>query len=460
MMPDPNARRRVVAIVGRPNVGKSTIFNRLAGRRVAIVHEECGVTRDRLMREVTWNDERFELIDTGGIAHIDKAHTADAISKGTRMQVEAALADAAVAILVVDVTAGVAPLDVEVARLLRESGCKAFVAANKADSPERDEDCYEFSRLGFPVFPVSALHNRGFGPLAGEVLKVLPKVEEQSRIFPLKVAVVGRPNVGKSSYINRLLRAERVIVSEVPGTTRDSIDIPFVVGEGPQARHYKLIDTAGMRQMGKVDTAVERYSHFRAEDSIRESDVSVLVLDAVQGPTLQDKKVGAMIRKYEKGCVIVVNKWDLAKGLTQREYEPAVRKEIPFMTHCPIVFVSAHTGYDIRKSVDAIDRVAANVRTILPTGVLNRTLLDTTERVQPPSVGGKRLRIYYVTQVGSAPIRIKMFVNYTKLIKEAYQQFLLRMLRDKFGLEGAPIRLEFAARKREALADLLGRRKP
>jgi GTP-binding protein len=301
------AGRRVVAIVGRPNVGKSALFNRIAGIRIAIVHEEVGVTRDRITREVIWRDQRFELIDTGGIGFIDKAKTDDAIARGTRAQVDVAIQDAAVVIFVTDITSGVVPLDQEVAKLLRVSGKKVFVAANKADHDKLESGLAEFETLGFPVLPASALHGRGVDTLMQFVLAELPPAEKYSEKGALRVAIVGRPNVGKSSYINQLLGSERVIVSEVPGTTRDSIEIPFSIGAGNSARHYMLIDTAGMRKVGKVHGSVERFSVFRAEQSIEHADVVVLMLDAEQGPTVQDKKIAAKILDEKKGCVLIVN---------------------------------------------------------------------------------------------------------------------------------------------------------
>ncbi len=438
-------KRRVVAIVGRPNVGKSTIFNRLVGERLAIVHEERGVTRDRLMKETSWNDERFMLIDTGGICSVDgKGH--DAINQGIRNQVEAALDDAAVVIHVVDVETGVIDADKDVARLLRARQCIVFVAANKSDNPERDKDTVDFACLGFPVFPVSALHDRGFYDLMKAVVGVLPPADSVENMTPLKVAVVGRPNVGKSSYVNRLLCSERVIVSEIPGTTRDSIDIPFVVGKGEQARHYMLIDTAGIRHTGKIDSSVEMFGRYRAEDSIKRADVVVLVLDTVAKPTAQDKKIADMIMKYGKGCVLVINKWDLA-DTTQRQYAPVVADMMPFMAHCPIVFTSAKTGFNIRNTVDAIDHVAGQVRVMIPTGVLNRAIIGAWKKVHPPAVKGKDLKVYYVTQVGCLPIRIRLFVNDPQIVTEAYKGYIIRMLRRSFGLEGAPVELQFRARR-------------
>lgn len=438
-----NSGGRVVAIVGRPNVGKSAIFNRLAGRRIAIVDAQSGVTRDRLMREISWGEERFELIDTGGVCNIDGAIMPDKIETGIRNQIDAALADAAVAVFVTDIASGLFPLDQEVARMLRVSGCFTVVAANKADTPGRDKDASEFDRFAFPLFCVSALHNRGFGPLMDAVIEALPHVENVTVRNPLKVAVIGRPNVGKSLYVNRLLRNDRVIVSDVPGTTRDSIDIPFVVGKGNQARHYVLIDTAGMRRAGKVKSSVERFSLFRAEKSISNADVVVLMLDAVQGPTAQDKKIASLILKRGKGCLILVNKWDIAGETTQRQYGPAIFRAMPFMGHCPIMFMSAKTGYNIRRTVEAIDHVAAQVRVVLPTGILNRTILDAYERVHPPTIKGKRLKLFYATQVGCKPVRIRLFVNDPKRVRPAYRDYLIKTLRQKFGLEGAPVVLQF-----------------
>ena len=304
----PECSRRVVAIVGRPNVGKSAVFNRLSGRRVAIVHSESGVTRDRLMREVCWDERRFELIDTGGLAVVEKAVPHDRIEAHIRRQVEAALDDASAVIFVVDAIYGPVPLDEEVATLLRPRGDKVVVAVNKADSPARDAEAVEFERFGFPVYPVSALHDRGFSALMSDVLDRLPRVGEPTRVNPLKVAVVGRPNVGKSSYVNRILRSERVIVSDLPGTTRDSVDVPFSVGRGEQARHYLLMDTAGIRRTGKISSAVERFGRFRAEESIQRCDVAVVLLDAGQGPTAQDKKIASLVMQHDKGCVILDNK--------------------------------------------------------------------------------------------------------------------------------------------------------
>jgi len=438
-------KTRVVVIVGRPNVGKSAMFNALIGKRVSIVHAESGVTRDRVMREATWNEHRFELIDTGGMAIIDKSVRNDQVDAGIVAQASAALEDADVAILTVDVQAGLHMLDEEVAKILRNSGIKTFVAANKVDSDHYIAHCDEFSKFGFPVFPVSAINNRGFNELLAAVVAELPEVENVTIENPLKVAVVGRPNVGKSSYINRILQENRLIVSDVAGTTRDSVDIPFTFGHGKQTRHYCLMDTAGMRKMTKIKDAVEKYSYFRAEDSIKRCDVAVLVLDALQGPSVQDKKIAAMISKNYKGCVVLVNKWDLQEE-TQTQFGPKLLKEIGFLAHCPIVFCSAKDGYNIRKSLDAIDHVGAQVSTQIPTGILNRAIQNAYKKVNPQSVGGKRLKIYYVTQTGIEPIRFRFYVNSPKLLMPNYKTYLMRQLRESFGLEGAFVYLDFRAR--------------
>ena len=442
MNTDPTPRR-VVAIVGRPNVGKSALFNRIAGLRLAIVHEEVGVTRDRITREVVWRDQRFELIDTGGIGFIDKAKTDDSIARGTRAQVDVAIQDAAVVIFVVDITSGVVPLDQEVAKLLRASGKKVFVAANKADHDRLDAGLAEFARLGFPVLSVSALHGRGVDTLMQFVLAELPPAGKHFEKGALRVAIVGRPNVGKSSYINKLLGSERVIVSEVPGTTRDSIEIPFAIGAGNSARHYTLIDTAGMRKVGKVHGSVERFSLFRAEQSIEHADVVVLMLDAEQGPTVQDKKIAAKILEEKKGCVLIVNKWDLATGIKPKDYETALRKVMFFLNFAPMLFVSAKSGFNMRESVDMIDEVASQVRTTLTTGLLNRVMRDAFDRVQPPMVQGRRLKYYYCTQTGTQPVRVRFFVNETTRVTPAYRSYLLSSLRKVFGLVGAPVILDF-----------------
>ncbi len=437
---------RIVAIVGRPNVGKSALFNRIVGRRIAIVHDQPGVTRDRLSAEARWRGERFELIDTGGLGFIDGEAAKDVLSAGTRAQAEVAIADASVIILATDVTDGVTPLDREVAALLRASGRPVLLAANKADHEGLDTQASEFAALGFPVFPVAALHNRGFDALLSAVLERLPPGESPTVENPLRVAIVGKPNAGKSSFVNRVLRSDRVIVSPIPGTTRDSIEIPFTIGSGPQARHYRLIDTAGLRKLRRAEDAVERWSVMRAQKSIEDADVVVLMIDAAQGPTEQDKKIAGLILDARKGCVLLVNKWDLATAetkVTQREYEKALRRDLYFLSYVPVVFVSAQSGLNVRKAVETIDYVAGQISTTLPTSTLNKVLHDAVKRVAPPRTGGKRLKFYYAAQTGVRPLRFRFFVNQPDLCVPSYQAYLIAALREAAGFEGAPIVVEY-----------------
>ncbi len=435
---------RAVALVGRPNVGKSALFNRLVGRRLSIVHEESGVTRDRVTAEAEWQGDRFEVIDTGGLQPPARGAPTDLITAGIAQQVETAIADAAAILLVVDITAGLHALDHAVADRLRRTALPVWILANKADHEGVDTLGSEFTALGFPVQPVSALHNRGMDTVLSQVVPALPAQEPEESAVPLQVAVVGRPNVGKSSYINRLLRNERVIVSAVPGTTRDSIAIPFTVGHGPQARAYTLIDTAGMRRKGKIKDTVERFSLMRTEKSIARADVVLLLLDAQQGPTAMDKQIAARIVEQQRGIVLGVNKWDLARagGVTQRAYTEALSTALPFLGFAPIVYFSAQSGYNIRRSIDVIDHVAAQVRTPLSTGLLNRVLQDACTQRPPPARAQRRFKLYYATQVGTQPIRIRCFVNAPRLLPDAYRQYLVRILRQTFGLEGAPIVLQ------------------
>lgn len=442
---------RVVAIVGRPNVGKSAVFNRIAGQRIAIVHDESGVTRDRLVREVEWDNQHFSLEDTGGVAILEAQGEKDPIEAGIRTQVDYALKDAAVAILVVDVQVGLHALDEEVAAIVRKAGVPCVVAVNKCDLPSHETGTDEFARLGFPLYPTSAEHGRGFGELMDAVLPHIPPATTNiTEVHPLRVAVVGRPNAGKSSYINRLLHEDRVIVSDVAGTTRDSIDVPFTIGAGPQARHYVLVDTAGMRNKHKVDSAVERFSLFRAEESVKNADVVVLVMESEIGPTDQDKRIAGLAMEAKKGLVILMNKWDLAmaKGMTQTKAEPVLRQMMPFANYCPVVFISAKDGLNVRKSIDVIDTVAAHMHTTLPTGMLNRTLLEAQQRVSAPRQFGKSLRLYYAVQVCVNPVTIRIFVNDAKLTTRGYTDFLIHSLRDRFELEGAPVVLFYRTRAR------------
>ena len=443
--------KRTVVIVGRPNVGKSALFNRIANRRIAIVHDQSGVTRDRIVREVAWNDEAFHLVDTGGIRLFDGTREKNIIEMAVRDQVDVAMADAACIILVVDVLSGLQPADEEVARLVHKSGRPCFLAINKCDLPQHESGAGDFAKLAFPAFKVSAQHNRGMEELMAAVTKALPpksEAEKAADAKPLRVAIVGRPNAGKSSYINRLLRSDRVIVSNVAGTTRDCVDVPFTIGTGPTARHYTLVDTAGMRHVHKIDTSVERFSLFRSEEAVRECDVAVLVMDAEIGPTTQDKYIASMIQREAKACVILINKWDLAraKGFTETAAIAHMREMLPYLRHVPVVFMSAQEGYNVRNSIEAIDRVAEHQRRVLPTGVLNRTLSNALAQIQMPGKNGRHLRFHYATQTGSNPMILRLFVNDARLATKPFQDFLIRNIREAFDLEGAAIILQFRSR--------------
>jgi GTP-binding protein len=368
-----------------------------------------------------------------------------------RRQAEAALGDADAVILVVDAVEGLHPLDAEVAELVRRHGKRAVIAANKCDHPRQDGHADEFERLGFPVRPVSAFHDRGTEELMDAVLQDLPHVARaEAEPEPLRVAIVGHPNVGKSSFINRLLRAERTLVSDVPGTTRDSVEVRFRVGSGPTARHYALVDTAGIRRLGKIDTAVERFSVMRSERTIERADVVVLVLDAAQGPTAQDKTIAALIEQHGRSYLVVVNKWDRMEGVaSQKEYLEALVRHAPFLTDVPVVFASARTGFNVRQVWSAVDRLAAAAQQTIATGPLNRILREAMARTAPPSIATRRFKLYYAVQTGSAPIRLALFVNDPDLLTPAYRQYLLRRLRDEFGLQGVHIALEMRVEERK-----------
>lgn len=444
---------RVVAIVGRPNVGKSALFNRIARQRIAIVFDQPGVTRDRVAREVEANGQRFMLVDTGGLAFDRTPGSDDPLAAETRQQAALAVTDAAVCLVVVDARAGVTPLDEEVLKRVRESGVPCAIVANKCDAETDDARADEFVRFGMPVLPCSAEHGRGIAEIvAFATAKLPPPDADAGAARPLRVAVVGRPNAGKSSYINRLLNAERVIVSDIPGTTRDCVDVPFTIGSGPTARRYVLVDTAGMKkhtQMSK--TSVDNFSLFRSEKAIEEADVVLLVMESELGPTKQDMRIAGKILDAHRACVILMNKWDLAheKDMKEAEATKVLRHMMPFLSFAPVVFCSAKSGYNVRRTVDAIDAVASSVQARLPTGVLNRTIETATKKTLAPMVRGKRLKVYYGLQVGNDPLTIRLFVNDPKLVTDAYRSYLEKALRARFGLEGAPIRMFLKARSRK-----------
>ncbi len=448
--PYPKSDLPVVAIVGRPNVGKSALFNRLAGRRVAIVHHSSGVTRDRLNCPVRHADRDFMLVDTGGLeppeASDDHAGRTQqrAIAASIRRQAEAALQTASLAIMVTDLQAGLAPLDEEAAAFLRRAGLPVLLAVNKSDSPAHDAAADEFHRLGFPVFAVSALHRRGIAELMQAAAAALPPAAPAAAADDLlKITIAGRPNVGKSSFINALLHDERLIVSDMPGTTRDCVDVPFTLTRGAERREYLLTDTAGLRKVNRLREAPDHIGLRQVERQIQRADVVLLILDASQGPTAQDKSIARLIMDHARGMVVALNKWDLLRQAGKPDAGvAAIKAELPFMAFAPVFCVSARTGFNLRQALEAAAAVADETRRKLPTGPLNRAIQRAAERVQPPLVKGRRLKIFYATQTGTQPQTITLFVNTPVRLTDAYEAFLVKSLRREFGLQGAPVVLK------------------
>jgi GTPase len=512
----------LIAIVGRPNVGKSALFNRIAGRRIAIVHDQPGVTRDRVSAQVEWHGQPFTLVDTGGIGLLRREKADDIIAKAALEQVELAIEAASVIILVANVQEGVVPLDREAADRLRRSGKPVLVAVNKVDTHRVETQAIEFSELGFPkIFPVSAIHGEGIEPLVDAAVALLPvesgqeqggpvQAEEDdetkglspsplgrglgegdlqlppqpaqghrvspeprpsSRPAPLRLAIVGRPNVGKSSIINTLTQSERVVVSPIPGTTRDAVDVPFEVETDGLRQSYVLIDTAGMRKTRRVDDSIEFFSVKRAEESIARCDIAILVLDAETGITEQDKKVADRIVEERKACIVVVNKWDLMEEAVRKarieEIERRQRKEgrnepklmttlaefgdwvqehLFFLDYAPVIFASAKTGFQLERLLEAVRYVAAQLQQTIPTSILNRTLQDAVERRQPISARGHRLKFFYATQVRQSPPTFLLFVNRDELFSQQYKKYLADQMRIAFGFEGCPLVLVPKAR--------------
>ena len=427
----------VVAIVGRPNVGKSTLFNKLIGQRVAIVNDTPGVTRDRIYGECEWRNRKITLIDTGGI----EPYSDDVILSQMRRQAELAIDTADVIVLVTDVKSGVVANDSEVATMLLKSGRPVILCVNKCDGVgEPPAEFYEFYNLGLgdPI-QVSSVHGHGTGDLLDAVFEYLPEeTEEDDETENIRVAVIGKPNAGKSSLINQITGEDRCIVSEIAGTTRDAIDTQI---ENEYGR-FTLIDTAGIRRKSRVDDEIEKYSVIRAQMAIDRSDVCVIMIDATEGFTEQDSKVAGLAHEAGKGCVIAVNKWDAVEkdSKTMQGYRKKLEVDFSFMSYAPMVFISAKTGQRLDQLFELIKKVANFNAMRITTGMLNDVLAQATARVQPPTDKGKRLKIYYMTQASTKPPTFVCFVNRAELFHFSYQRYLENRIRETFGMEGTPIR--------------------
>ena len=429
----------IIAIVGRPNVGKSTLFNKLIGERRAIIEDTPGVTRDRIYGESEWCGKSFVVIDTGGI----EPKTNDIILKQMRLQAEIAIDTADVIIFMCDVRAGLVADDREIAVMLKKSGKPVVVAVNKADSVGAVPfEFYEFYELGFDKDPIaiSSTHGSGTGDLLDAVLAELPAdagtAEEDDSI---KVAVIGKPNAGKSSLINKLLGEERLIVSNIAGTTRDAIDTQIECAYGK----YTFIDTAGLRRKARVEDVIEKYSVLRAHMAVERADVCLLVIDATEGITEQDEHIAGIAHEAGKACIIVVNKWDAVEkdNDSVNEFTKKIYNALSYMTYAPILFVSALTGQRLQKLFENINYVNGQAKQRLSTGMLNDMLGDATAKVQPPSDKGKRLKIYYMTQASVAPPTFVIFANSIELFHFSYQRYIENCLRETFGFRGTPIRI-------------------
>ena len=434
----------VVAIVGRPNVGKSTLFNVLAGEMISIVKDTPGVTRDRIYADVSWVDREFTLIDTGGI----EPESRDIILSQMREQAQIAIDTADVIIFITDVRQGLQDADSKVADMLRRSGKPVILTVNKVDNFDKFmPDVYEFYNLGIgdPV-PISASSRLGLGDMLDAVCAHFPeKTEEEEEDERPRIAIVGKPNVGKSSIINKLVGENRVIVSDIAGTTRDAIDTD-VVHDG---KEYIFIDTAGLRRKNKIKEELERYSIIRTVTAVERADVVLMVIDAVEGVTEQDAKIAGIAHERGKGIIIVVNKWDAIEknDKTMREYESKVRQILSFMPYAEIMYVSAKTGQRLHKLYDMIDMVIANQTLRVATGVLNEIMTEAVAMQQPPSDKGKRLKLYYITQVAVKPPTFVIFVNDKELMHFSYTRYLENKIREAFGFRGTSLKFFIRERK-------------
>ena len=461
----------VIAIVGRPNVGKSSLFNAILRKRLAIVHFESGVTRDRVSAPGLHDGKRFLLIDTGGLGmYSGEKRKVGFWDSSIESQVEAALESAETILFVVDVTAGLTELDKSIAERLRASAKRVIVVANKADNPGSAEGASEFHALGFQrIFPVSCLHRNGIGPLMAETLRGVKREEhpvneekegeESNAPRALRIAVLGRPNVGKSSLVNRLLGENRVIVSDIAGTTRDAVDVDFMLECGEEQVPAVLVDTAGLRKKSKISEAVEHYSMMRSEEALNNCDIVLFLIEApTEGSTSQDKTIARMITESGKGCIIVANKFDLCKGKKPEEFTADLHKSLPKMQYAPLLLASAKNGFQLKELYSLIADLRANMSMKVSTAMLNRVIADLQEKNVPPLVGGRSFKIYYGTMVGNTPPLFSLFVNDPKLCTENYRLYIENYMRKAFAFTGFPLRIVFKARRREKLTDLLAKK--
>lgn len=428
----------MVGIVGRPNVGKSTLFNKITGQRISIVEDQPGVTRDRIYYETEWMDKRFILVDTGGL----EPDSEDEFFSKIKMQVEAALKTVDLILFVIDGKEGVSPVDEDIATMLRKSRKKVLLVLNKVDNfKEMPISYYDSMRLGFgePI-AISASNGLGIGDLLDEVIENIPDHIDEYDEETIKICFIGKPNVGKSSLVNKILGEERAIVSDIPGTTRDALDTYFEKDD----RKYVIIDTAGMRKRGRIEDKIERYSVLRALSAIDRSDICILVIDATEGPTEQDTKIAGYAFEQNKAMIIAVNKWDLIEkdNSTVNEYTKLIREKFSFMSFAPITFISAKTGQRLNKLFELINSVWREYNKRISTGTLNNVISEALLINPPPAEKGRVLKVYYMTQFGIKPPSFAVFVNDPEIMHFSYVRFIENTLRDNFGFEGVPLKIE------------------
>lgn len=450
----------LVALVGRPNVGKSTLFNRIVGRRLAVVSDVPGTTRDRLYADADWAGSVFTVVDTGGIEVIEGIHT-EPLSEDSarflpliRSQAAIAIQDADVIVQVVDGVAGITAADREVADILRRSKKPIIIAANKLESSKNWDAAYEFYELALgEVFGVSALHGYGSGDLLDAIVEAIPFVpEDDEEDDSIRIAILGKPNVGKSTLLNKLIGEERAIVSPIAGTTRDATDTKLTWND----QEFTLIDTAGIRRRGKIDPGVEKYSVLRAIKALNRADVALLLIDAEAGITSQDTHIAGMLTQENAGVIILVNKWDAIEkdSFTIYEFDKVIREALKFIPYAPILYISAQTGQRVNKILPKVLEVQETRHKRIPTAELNKWMRDVTTQHPPPSKSGLRVKFFYTTQVSIAPPTIVMFVNKPEWVHFSYQRYLENRLREEYPFEGSPLRLVFRARSEDRFGEV------